>query len=237
LKLIVIRAPDLVIFVALLILSSACGQVITLPTSVLATATPTLKPLIFPTPPAGWTIHTKSNFQIALPESWKEVKLDETALKGQIEKAGSDNPHLADALTGILQSGQYKTLAFYAVDGEQKNVVTNVAIAQTTVAAGATVQQLANDYADALPQRVKGAKVVGTQAPLEINGLSAAEIDYDVPLVSADGKLVTLRGVQFLFLLDSANAFAVTITGDNSEAEIFMTLARQMGSSFVGVRP
>ncbi len=226
------RAALLLIAVALVAALTACGG----PNPILPLSTPTRPPIVFPTPPPGWTVHAKSSFQLALPESWREFPLEETALRDALDRASVNNPHLSDTLRALLESGQHKSLTFYAADTASAGVVGNVAVTRATLASGTAIEQTANDYANALPQLIKGAKVIAARVPLDINGLSAAEIEYDIPLVNAGGEVVTLRGVQFIFLLDSGGLYLVTVTGD-AAVPSFNVLAQQIGRSFVGVQP
>lgn len=201
------------------------------------TAAPTRQVVTFPTPAPGWSIYSRSTYQIALPASWQEVKLQENELKNAIAAAQESNPPLAEQLRTLLESGQYKGFIFYATEKNRAAVTRNVSIARSTLAGGQDLQTFAKAYADALPNLVRGAKVSEAQAPLKINGIHAAAFVYDVPLVDNAGNLTTLRGVQYLYVLDGGDAYLVTVTGDATDAEKFMPLARQIAASFVGFTP
>jgi hypothetical protein len=200
-----------------------------------ATLIPTRQTVIFPTPAPGWSIYSRATYQIALPDSWQEVKLQETDLKNAIAAAQESNPPLADQLNALLASGQYKTFLFYAADKTPASVTRNVSITRLPSVQVNDIQALAKAYADALPNIVRGAKVNEVQAPLKINGMDAAAFVYDVALVDNGGKLTTLRGVQYLYLLATGDAYVVTVTGDAADAEKFMPLARQIATSFAAV--
>ncbi len=206
------------------------------PEVALATLTPSSAPptTSAPTVETGWTIHKKDTFQLALPSSWQELSLDDTTLKQEIDAVSQDNPHLADQLRGILSSGQNKNFVFYAADtSNQGNVVSNVSVARTSVPAGMSVTQVAQEFANALPQMLKGAKVVSTNAPLTINGQQAAEVDYDLPLVNSAGQVVTVRGIQYIFVPKTGDAYVLTISGDASQADQWTPVAHKIGESFV----
>jgi hypothetical protein len=222
--------------IALGALLSACGLTGT-PTPTFPPPTATPLPRTTPTPPTGWNIHSKPAFQIALPSSWQEIPLDDSSLKNAIDAASNDNPYLADTLRGILTSGQNKNLVFYAADEASTVVITNVSISRTSIPNGTSVEKAAHDYADALPQLLQGAKLVVVDAPLEVNGQQAGEVDYDLPLVNPGGQVVTLRGVQYLFVSSSGDAYVVTVTGDASAADKFVPLARQIAKSFMSAKP
>ncbi len=202
-----------------------------------ATATPTRQTVLVPTPPPGWNLYSRSNYQIALPPSWQEVKLTDQSLKDAIAAAQSSNPPLAVDLQGLLDSGQYKSFAFYATDSSGSGIVRNVSIARLVLTNGQDIQTVAKAYGDALPNVVRGAQVVEIQAPLKVNGINAASFVYNVSLVDGAGKLKTLRGVQLLYLLDSGDAYLVTVNGDSADGEPFTALARQIATSFVAVTP
>ncbi len=226
--------PLFFLFVAAFFLLSGCEALFGPPTPTpvppTVTPTPTLPP---PTAPAGWTGHQKDSFQITLPASWQEIQMGDAALKQAIDAASTDNPHLADTLRGILTSGQNKNFEFYAVDSKSPGViVTNVSVARTTVPPGTTAAQAAQQFASSLPQLLKGAKLVEVRGPLEINGLHAGEVDYDLPLVNPAGQVVTVRGVQTLFVPNSGNGYVVTVTGDASQANQFVPVAREIAQSF-----
>ncbi len=226
----------LVIAALLLVLLGACNVINTpAPTVPPPTVTPT--PIVFPTAPAGWSVHKNASFQISLPGSWQEIPLDEAGLKSEIDAATADNPYLATMLRSILESGQFKSFLFYATDKTSTDVINNVSIARTTIPNATSVDRAAREYADALPQVLKGAKLVAIDTPLEINGQNAAEVDYDLPLVNAAGQVVTLRGVQYLVLPNSGNAYVITATGDAANEEKFVPLARQIGHSFAVAAP
>jgi hypothetical protein len=230
------RKGILVFELLLLALLCACNLFNT-PTSTAVAPTATTAPVASPVPPAGWTIHQGAAFQIALPPSWEQFPLDETALKSKVDAASSDNPHLAATLRAILDSGQFKSFLFYGADKTSANIISNVSIARATTPNGISADQAEKDYAEALPNVLKGAKLVALETALKVNGRKAGEVDYDLPLVNAAGQVVTLRGVQYLFFLDSGGAYVVTVTGDAANQETFVPLARQIGRSFLVTTP
>jgi hypothetical protein len=227
------------LFLCALTLAVACGgdTATTTPAPPVQTATPTRRPVIIPTTPAGWTPYSRSTYQIALPDSWEEVKLGEAELKSAIASAQESNPPLAEQLRALLDSGQHSSFTFYALDKSASQAIRNVSIAHVALEGANDLTAYVKAYADALPNVVRGSKVTGVQVPLRINGIDAAEIVYDISLVDSAGALVTLRGVQYLYLLESGDAYLVTVTGGASDPEKFMPLARQIGTSFVGVTP
>lgn len=220
-----------------LLLLVACGGAETAtPTVIVPTAAPTRRPLIIPTTPAGWTPYSRSTYQIALPDSWQEIKLSEPDLKNAIAAAQANNPPLADQLRLLLDSGQYKAFVLYAVENSAAGFE-NVAISRVALEGTNDLQAYAKTYADALPNVVRGAQVSEVQAPLNVNGMRAAAFVYDISLVNGDGNLTTVRGVQYLYVLDSGDAYMVTVTGKTDDANKFTTLARQIATSFIGVTP
>src|SRR5437867_3968253 len=150
------RKRLLLVTAALSILLIGCGTNQVTPTLTLPPTTPTHIALPSPTSPEGWSIHHKSNIQVALPTSLHEIELDESALKSAIEAAQSNNPPLAETLRGILESGQYKSLLFYAVDTAATIIGTNVTVVQTTIPNGTRPQDAEQHYVDALPELIKG---------------------------------------------------------------------------------
>lgn len=219
--------------------STACGgeTTPTAPTPPAQTVTPTRRPVIIPTIPAGWTPYSRSTYQIALPDTWQEVKLGETELKTAIASAQENNPPLAEQLRTLLDSGQHNAFVFYALDKNTVDGVRNVSIARIDLEGTNDLTAYAKAYADTLPNTVRGSKVAAVQVPLRINGIDAAEVVYDVSLVDSGGTLVTLRGLQYIYVLESGDAYLVTVTGGASDAEKFTPLARQIATSFVGVTP
>lgn len=233
------KHPFAHIAVALLILAviSACGGEPESTPTPSATLAPTRRPVIVPTLVPGWTPYSRSAYQIALPDSWEEVKLTEEQLKSAITTAQEDNPPLAEQLRALLESGQYDSFLFYGVDKSGGPVVSNVSITHLGLEGTNDLQSFAESYTAALPNVVRGSKVIQMQSPLRVNGIDAASLTYDVPLVDGAGNLVTLRGVQFLFMLDSGDAYLVTVTGDAQDAATFEPLAQQIATSFVAVTP
>lgn len=221
---------------AFALLLGACN-VLSSPTASAPTPTSTLVHAPAPSPPAGWSAHDGPSFKISLPDSWAPISLDEPTLKKEIDAASSDNPHLAVTLKAILDSGQFKSFVYYAVDKTATNIVSNVSVVRTPSPAGSSVEQIERDYAQSLPQVLKGAKLVAMESALEINGLKTGEIDYDLPLVNSAGQVVTLRGVQFILFPDSGDAYVVTVTGDAAAQDTLVPLARQIGHSFFLTTP
>lgn len=201
------------------------------------TLAPTPAPLVIPTTPPGWTPYSRSTYQLALPDSWVQVKLDEQALKSAISAAQASNPPLAEQLRTLQESGQYKAFIFYAVENASAPPLRNVAITRLSLSGTNDLQAYMKSYAETLPGVIRGAQVIEVQAPLRVNNMNAASIIYDVSLVDNAGTLTTLRGVQFLYLLDSGDAYLVTVTGDARDADKFTPLARQIATSFVGITP
>lgn len=218
---------------------SACGgePENTGPTLPAATDVPTRRPVTVPTPPPGWTPYSRSAYQIALPNTWQEVKLSEDELKSAIAAAQENNPPLAEQLRALLESGQYDSFLFYGAAKSSPSVAQNVTVTHVALEGTNDLPTYAAAYAKTLPNVMRGAQVLEVQSSLSVNGIDAAAIVYNVPLVNGAGELLTLRGVQFLFLLDSGDAFLVTITGDAKNADAFIPLARQIATSFVAVTP
>lgn len=223
----------------ILIALTACGGETETPTPTLpvATTAPTRRPVIVPTPPPGWTPYSRSTYQIALPNTWQEVKLSADELKNAITAAQENNPPLAEQLRALLESGQYDSFLFYGAEKNSASVAQNVSITHVALEGTNDLATFTNSYAQALPNVVRGARVLEVRSPLRVNGIDAAALVYDVPLVDGAGTLTTLRGVQFLFLLESGDAYLVTVTGDRSNADAFMPLAQQIATSFVAVTP
>lgn len=201
------------------------------------TPAPTRRPIIVPTTPAGWTPYSRSTYQIALPDAWHEIKLNEAELKRAISSAQENNPPLAEQLRALLESEQYKSFVFYALDESSAPMLRNVSVARIGLEGTNDLETYAKQYADALPNVIRGAQVVEVQSPLVVNGIRAASLVYDISLVNASGDLQTLRGVQYLYLLESGDAYLVTVTGDASDEKKFVPLARDIATSFVGVTP
>ncbi len=214
----------------------ACGGAETAtPTVAVSTLAPTRRPLIVPTTPPGWTPYSRSSYQIALPDSWQEIKLSEADIKKAISDTQANNPPLADQLRILLESGQYKAFNLYAV-GNDAAGWENVAVARVALEGTNDLQAFAKAYADALPDTVRGAKVVQVESQLTVNGMRAAAFVYDISIVDASETLTTLRGVQYLYVLDSGDSYMVTLTGKTNDANKFTTLARQIATSFVAGR-
>lgn len=200
-----------------------------------ATAAP--QAVIFPTPPNGWNLYSRSSYQIALPGDWQEVKLQKAELQAAIAAAQNSNPPLADTLRALLDSGQYTSFIFYAIAKTGAPILQNISVARLDLEGTPDLQAFAKAYANALPNTVRGAKLIELQAPLKVNGMDAAEVSYDISLVDNQAALATVRGVQYLYRLDSGDAYLVTVTGDAKQADTFLPLAREIATSFVGVTP
>lgn len=193
----------------------------------------TITPFPTPTPPAGWRIYSKQGFQIALPTGWQEIALDEAGLRTALQAAQNNNPPLAESLGTLLQTGQYKTLVLYAARASSAPIFENVSVARVSVASETRIETIAQAYAGALPDAVRGSKLIQLVQSSPINGMDAAEIVYEVSLINGEGQLVTLRGVQYLFLPGSGELYVVTISGDNANGSALMAVARDMARSFV----
>ncbi|MCC7163434.1 MAG: hypothetical protein IT331_13140 [Anaerolineae bacterium] len=221
----------------ILIFLAACGGEPATPTRPAETVVPTRRPVIVPTLPPGWTPYSRTAYQIALPNTWQEVKLSRDALKNTIAAAQESNPPLAEQLRALLESEQYDSFLFYGAEKNSASVVQNVSITHLALEETNDLQTFSQSYADAFPNIVRGSKVLELQSSLRVNGIEASSIVYDMPLVDGAGNLITLRGVQFLFRLESGDAYLVSVTGDAGDADTFMPLARQIATSFVAVTP
>ncbi len=216
----------------LVALLAACGTSQT-PTLAVPVATAMPAAAFTPTPPEGWTIHSQPDFQVALPASWQELPLDEAALQSLTDQASNDNPHMADLLRDLIASGQAKDLQFFAVDKTSSTVISNISVTRASLPAGTTMDQAIRDYAETLPQLLKGARLVSFDVAVEINGQQAGEIVYDLPLVNPAGQVATVRGMQYLIAAKSGQPYVVTVSGDATDADRFMPLAREIGRTFL----
>jgi hypothetical protein len=201
-----------------------------------ATATPTRQLVTPPTPAPGWKLVKRSTYQIALPDTWQEIKLQEDEIKNAVTAAQDNNPPLADILRTLLESRQYKGFIFYAADKNAAPPARTVAIARAALPPNQDLQSTAQTYAQLLPTLVRGAQVTNIQAPLKINGIDAAAFDYTISLVNQNAKLATVRGVQYLYVLDSGDAYLVTLSGDASDPA-FESVARDIAETFAAYHP
>ena len=147
-------------FALVLLISLGACSVSTTPTPTVPAPTLTPSPIVLPTAPAGWSVRQGPSFQISLPVSWDQIPLDEATLKAQVDAASTDNPHLADTLRAILDSGEFKSFLFYAAENTNASIINNVSIARAPTPNGTSAEQAEKDYAQALPQVLKGAKLV-----------------------------------------------------------------------------
>lgn len=219
--------------ITLVVFTSACGDTPTPTPPPVATAT-TPRVNIFPTAAPGWSIYKRSTYQIALPDTWQQVNLQDKELRNSITAAQDSNPPLAEVLRTLLESGQYKGFIFYATDKIAASPARTVSIARSTLPPDRDIQSIAQAYAQGLPDLVRGAQLTTVQAPLKINGLDAAAFEYTISLVDENAKLVTLRGMQYLYVLRSGDAYLVTITGDASDGK-FESFARGIGEAFAAM--
>ena len=218
---------------AILVLTG-CDVLNPAPTA-LPTGTPPPALVTFPTPPSGWRIHATPTFQLALPPSWLPVNLSEESIRATIQQSQPANPDLARALQDVLDSGQYKSLSFYAADSRAAAPVTSLTVAHTAPGAGAKVEDLAKKDAEALVKIVPGIRVIGTTPLAAVNGMGSAQLEYELPISSPGGTSFTLRGVQFLFLVSPQDLYVLTATA-NAENGEFAAVAEQIGKSFVAVK-
>jgi hypothetical protein len=221
--------------IAVLVLTAACA-----PIDLLSTPTPARTPtaaIVFPSPRPGWTVYSRSTYQLALPAAWRPIELDEAELRATIQAAQEANAPLAESLRALLESGRYRAFVFYAAATQPAAVIQNVSVVRIAGAGTNDIQSFARATADALPGAARGARVEAVRAPLTVNGLDAAEIVYTLPVISGDGDLVNVRGVQYLYLLDSGDAYVMTVAGDATDGDAFTGLAREIALSFAAVPP
>ncbi|OQY82044.1 MAG: hypothetical protein B6D41_18760 [Chloroflexi bacterium UTCFX4] len=212
-----------VILVLPLIILGACDSAPVAPTAPpppTTLAAPTRQVVRWPTAASGWNQFTRSTYQIALPASWQEIKLQPDALRDALARAQENNPPLADALETLLASGQYQGFIFYAADDNAAPLATTLALARAPLPPNQTIETLAQTYSEALPNLIRGAQVTRAPSTLKINNMDVAAFEYTLALVDTRGKLVTLRGQQYLYILDSGDAYLVTITGDAADTAL-----------------
>ncbi|MDL1896540.1 hypothetical protein FBQ82_09720 [Anaerolineae bacterium CFX7] len=222
----------------LVFILSACANSATPTAPVTATNTPTAtRPaVVFPTAAPGWKIFKRATYQLALPDSWQEIQLHADEIKNAVAAAQVNNPPLAETLRALLETEQYKELDFYAVDKSATPRPRTISIARAALPPNQNIASIAAAYAETLPQAVRGAQVTKTQAPFQLNALNVAAFEYTLSFVDANAKLVTLRGAQYLYVLETGAAYLVTITGDATDATL-SEFARSIAATFAATAP
>jgi hypothetical protein len=214
------------------VMLSRCG-IAPVPAPLTATPPPAL--VIFPTPPKDWKVYATPTFQLSLPEGWQEIILAEAALTAIIRQNQSTSPELSRSLQGLLDSGQYKDLLFYATDTKAAGIISNVIVAHAKPGGEARSEDIAKKAAESLAKDLPSAKNVMSTALVSINGIDASQVKYDLPIKDSGGNSVLLRGIQFYFLVSPQDVYALTISGD-AASDTFPAKADQIGRSFVAVK-
>ncbi len=186
-----------------------------------ATATPTEPP----TP--DWQRHERDGFEIWLPETWESFPLDREALELMMDIWEATNPRVAEYVDFALQAGLHEQIGFWAIDTESKQFVSNVNIMSVPMAVSPSL------YVTSISGELErtDATIVSTADSLEIGGLPAARIEYQMPVELPSSGLIVATGVQYAISTDS-NTYVLTFTAAQEQTSEMAPIFEMSANSF-----
>jgi len=192
------------------------------------TSTPLATPTITHTPtPEGWAKHTAGEIEIWLPNGWEEWEVTEDTLAIVYEAIQEMDSQFADAMEVMLEQPEMmESLRLLAIDTEGEGAQMN--ITEDTLPIPLSV----NDFASIMIPVYEelGAQNISTRTP-EINGMKAAQIQYDLPMQIPGYGTFILKNIQYI-VLKGQKAYVITFSTDQQEFPTLLPTIEQIANSF-----
>jgi hypothetical protein len=164
---------------------------------------------------------------LSIPPAWQALELNGEDAQTFYDNLKQNDTKLAELIGGpeALQGA-----AFWAFGPEQPDFVDNLNIRRSPLGAERITDLQAQVIDVLLPEYDKMAlKVTSTDATLRINDLPAARVTYTLPMNTADGKTVEVRGRQYLVVSESdlwVLSFSTTPEREGQLAPVFEQTAQ-----------
>jgi hypothetical protein len=200
--------------------------------------TDTPSPTLSPTPeytatPSGWSKHTTAEFEIWLPESWRQWEITEETIPLIHEALLLANPAMAEMFAqAMMQPGAVDMFKMYAYDTRGRGA--NLNVTGKALPLPVTIAQLMPQMeASYQAMQVKNLSIEGD---LEINGNPAGRIEFDIATAAGGGETETLRTLQYIVLSDTA-FYAITCGALADEFEENREIFERIMHSFALLAP
>ena len=192
------------------------------------TSTPLASPTLTHTPtPEGWVKHTAGKIEIWLPNSWEEWEVTEDTLAIVNEALQEMTPQYADFMKEMLEQPEMmEALRIFAVDTEGEGA--NMNITEETLPIPLNI----NDFVSMMVQVYEelGAENISTRI-LELNGMKAAQAQYDLPIQVSGYGTIVFRDVQYV-VLKGQKVYVISFTTDPQEYPTLLPTIEQIANSF-----
>ncbi len=176
----------------------------------------------------GWVTHQIEEFELALPETWEIIPMDKEKLELIVKIMKETNPQWAAQIEMLLTTGLYEQFRLWAMDTESVDLLTNVNVIYLPVPMTARV------YVTTVKKQLEGmgAKVVATDDDLEINGLQAGRIDYEIVVQTFGGDEILTIGIQYAIIVDVEGVYIVTFGTGEQQREAQSPVFERIANSF-----
>jgi ABC-type glycerol-3-phosphate transport system substrate-binding protein len=150
---------------------------------------------------------TAEGFTIEIPQAWKEVVIDATALQRLAEQQSGK---LDQAITAQIRTLAQRNGKLFAYDDSKRT--TNLNVLKIPSTSGATIEQLAEGLpAQLTEQKLRDVKVETVTLP---GGRPAAKASGTATVTASDGRTADLFQLQYYALSGSFTFVAILATDD-----------------------
>ncbi|MGH8974057.1 MAG: hypothetical protein ACRD0C_12745 [Acidimicrobiia bacterium] len=159
-------------------------------------------------------------FTIEIPQMWKEVVIDATALQRLAEQQSGK---LDEAITAQIRTLAVRNGKLFAYDDTKRT--TNLNVLKIPSSSGATIEQLAEGLPGQLTeQKLRDVKVETVTLP---GGRPAAKASGTATVTAADGRTADLFQLQYYALSGSFTFVAILATDDPARDQATMEAVGQ----------
>lgn len=196
-------------------LLAGCRPAAALPTAAIATGIPTAIPTVRPietTPETPWTTFTGQGFAVSLPSQWEVLADGGRELERALASEEARNPNLAGLMGGARGLADAAFWAYEpAVSGSSFADNLNVRFVSTDLAQTPSPRDAVGPMVE--QYRALGLTVWEIRTDLEIDGLPATSITYQMPLTNTQDRLTRIEGQQYLVMAPRGLWVLTFVTG------------------------
>lgn len=177
--------------------------------------------------PEGWVRHTAGEIEIWLPNGWEEWEVTKDTLDIVIEALQEMNSQFVGVIEELLEQPEMmETLRLFAFDTEGMGAQMNITADTLPIPINI------NDFGLIMIQLYEelGAQDISITI-VEINGLKAALIQYDLPMEIPEYGTFISKNIQY-FVLKGQIAYGITFSTDPQEFPTLLPTIEQIVNSF-----